>query len=544
MSEILVLSFQTQLSGVMETVLKSAMYEITRLVEDGFLEEVRRGQQEVTRSHKELESLRTLLQLAESKLKDGSRRTRCADCGRTAVHNEEMDERPPGTQNSVPLLSGCDLKLEEDPEAMWRSCGQETVDSSQEAPRLAPPTPPAPSPQFVGSLKEEEEAVLEPWRMKVNTQPSTAQVYTEEQRDSHTQPHTLVQSARDAIEFPPGDPEAKQITQTHRLAGSSPNHVRGLSIDSDRPTRASPLWPDHRMLDTDVGLPSNLQVVRDQPPSSEPTEMTQQARDAGYLAIKQEIILDSDVGEEEEEEEEEEKDEEGVSSSVGRYRVRPDNYNTHRSLGQEVMKLTGSFSKVDTGLEPQAATPQPNQSFRKHPHIPPANPSSAVSASSSSTSCHVFNNLNYRIPSKYKLSPQSLPRMRAYRDAAKRGGYIPYNRGTSHGGLAPATSQTATQQQGSQLQLHHPARLALRCPVCGKVFPHPSNLKAHQQTHTGERPFVCALCGRSFTKLSNLKAHRRVHTGERPYSCSDCGKRFTQKCNLKRHQRIHMENDI
>ncbi|KAM9769947.1 uncharacterized protein ACNS7B_006816 [Menidia menidia] len=113
---------------------------------------------------------------------------------------------------------------------------------------------------------------------------------------------------------------------------------------------------------------------------------------------------------------------------------------------------------------------------------------------------------------------------------------------TSHSHLGPAAAPPlplATAPGGVGVAVG--ARHLLRCGQCGKCFPHPSNLKTHLQTHSGERPFGCALCGRRFTKLSNLKAHRRVHTGERPYCCPACGKRFTQKCNLKRHQRIHLE---
>lgn len=61
--ETLVVTFHTQLSDVMETVVKTAMYEVTRLVEGGLLQEMKRRNQEV-------ESLRTKLQWAERKLID------------------------------------------------------------------------------------------------------------------------------------------------------------------------------------------------------------------------------------------------------------------------------------------------------------------------------------------------------------------------------------------------------------------------------------------------------------------------------------------
>ncbi|KAF3851974.1 hypothetical protein F7725_005329 [Dissostichus mawsoni] len=59
----LIVTFQTQLSDVMETVVKTAMFEVTRLVEDGFLEEMQRRNQEV-------EALRMELQWAERKIRD------------------------------------------------------------------------------------------------------------------------------------------------------------------------------------------------------------------------------------------------------------------------------------------------------------------------------------------------------------------------------------------------------------------------------------------------------------------------------------------
>ncbi|XP_016088803.1 uncharacterized protein [Sinocyclocheilus grahami] len=103
MSEAFFLTFQSQLSVVMETVLKSAMFEITRLVEDGFLEEVGHRKQEV-------EVLKRRLQLSESKLRERERewergrKTRCPDCGRTGESSSRDESQPVETVRGADSL--------------------------------------------------------------------------------------------------------------------------------------------------------------------------------------------------------------------------------------------------------------------------------------------------------------------------------------------------------------------------------------------------------------------------------------------------------
>lgn len=81
-----VVTFQSQLSCVMETVFKAAMYEITRLVEDSFLEEV-------TRCREQVDTLKRRLKWSESRRKEreaaGRRGGRCVDCGRVEISEDE-----------------------------------------------------------------------------------------------------------------------------------------------------------------------------------------------------------------------------------------------------------------------------------------------------------------------------------------------------------------------------------------------------------------------------------------------------------------------
>ncbi|MGH0187003.1 UNVERIFIED_CONTAM: hypothetical protein FKN15_023411 [Acipenser sinensis] len=77
------------------------------------------------------------------------------------------------------------------------------------------------------------------------------------------------------------------------------------------------------------------------------------------------------------------------------------------------------------------------------------------------------------------------------------------------------------------------------CSDCVKSFTVKQSLQYHQRTHTGERPYCCSDCGKSFSRADSLVLHQRTHTGEKTYCCSDCGKSFSCKQVLQKHQRIH-----
>ncbi|ESK88358.1 c2h2 conidiation transcription factor [Moniliophthora roreri MCA 2997] len=51
------------------------------------------------------------------------------------------------------------------------------------------------------------------------------------------------------------------------------------------------------------------------------------------------------------------------------------------------------------------------------------------------------------------------------------------------------------------------------CEICHKLFPRPSGLKTHMNTHNNVKPFPCTFpgCNRSFTVRSNAKRHLRTH---------------------------------
>ena len=70
-----------------------------------------------------------------------------------------------------------------------------------------------------------------------------------------------------------------------------------------------------------------------------------------------------------------------------------------------------------------------------------------------------------------------------------------------------------------------------KCQYCDQRFAFKSELEFHVTVHEGEPSFYCKHkdCNKGFVRLSDLKGHEETHTGEMHY-CPYCSLSANDKC--------------
>ncbi|XP_016416470.1 zinc finger protein 221 isoform X1 [Sinocyclocheilus rhinocerous] len=504
MSEALFLTFQSQLSVVMETVLKSAMFEITRLVEDSFLEEVGHRKQEV-------EVLKRRLQLSESKLREREwergRKTQCPDCGRTGGSSSRDESQP------VETVRGADSLC----------LGLSLRDQSTNHPTLT------------------EDAWSARQHLESNKQ-TTAHSHSKERNDVHPQ------NAKEIV-----TPNSNaQIHQDflQRLLGNSAVHSESTS---DFKPRVSDLDKSEKNVTLDKEMDSNhskllqsplAQDVHEDLPSSSPNGRVKTEIELDLLPVKEEEemvpvwdsvnrddgchaeMADPSQGELRGPCDQEEIQVESFPGLNSLNMPDATSYFTPYSVSTLVHQgIRAQHSHLCTTELMLSSIPE-----RSHSFVQPENGHRYPGLKSSVLYSH-----NDVCPGEKAMCHEQYPKCFSQ---DKHGTPEQIHAERSH----HCTHCGKTFARACDLKAHsliHKGKKPLSCPQCDQTFAYNFELKAHQRNHSGERPHICPHCGKAFARMSNFRQHQNIHTREKLFSCTQCGMRFNRATNLRVHLRRH-----
>ncbi|XP_023277855.1 zinc finger protein 500-like [Seriola lalandi dorsalis] len=520
-----IVTFQSQLSGVMETVFKAAMYEITRLVEDSFLEEV-------TRCREQVESLKRRLKWSEGRRKEreGDRRGRCIDCGRVAGSGEEKSR---ATEKSLKQESLLQEEINSSHGTDVETPDHEVEEAKPEAHSAIMATQsPGVQGEKLDRLLKEEALHITPetnesqgrWGVNLDETDTSGLPGTSKRDQKIPKCHVNWETGFDqrpesGHHGHSGDPSEPLFQNRYGMEDLSGFDKTGygdasmIEMDNLDGLQGS---PSH--LGEDLSYIGHYEGNMEAPEGSE-----HQAYQADARGNRRGL----------------------VSPPAG-------------SPSRTNIDVSGEFSCLLINEEGYLQDPSilyPGHvsgdsggrlSFRgQGTRIDPSLDSTEDIYSASDTYSDTLN-LGER------LQHQALGRggrrhtcnqcSMSFPDSASLKAHKQTHKGTGQGPPYSCTQCGKTFTQACNLKVHqriHSGQGLHLCSHCGKGFPSFSELKTHKCGQTGDKPYCCTVCGNKFSRLWNLKLHRRIHTQEKPHRCTMCDKSFTRADILKVHQRTH-----
>lgn len=109
-------------------------------------------------------------------------------------------------------------------------------------------------------------------------------------------------------------------------------------------------------------------------------------------------------------------------------------------------------------------------------------------------------------------------------------------------GVSPSNSISRQRVGPNGLKQKNPS--SYHCKLCPKSFTRAYNLRSHERTHSGVRPYICGTCAKTFARQHDRKRHEELHTGVKKFVCHGklkdgsewgCGKGFARADALGRH---------
>ncbi|XP_052364704.1 zinc finger protein 135-like isoform X47 [Oncorhynchus keta] len=571
-------TFQSQLSGVMETVFKAAMYEITRLVDDSFMKEM-------SRSREQVESLKKRLQLSENRRRDGDREVgrtgKCADCGRV---DEEAEERSSGTSQTG-VERGRGLKQEKVSGEEWSSCGGVTRETTFNDLEEAEAT----SPRIIsevgrGLTKHMEAEATSPRRIS-----EVGRGLTKHMEAEATSPRRISEVGRGLTKHMEAEATSpRRISESTEVGGQKLDSL--LKEEALHNTELQERW--EFCLDgadgSDVSGPSKSFIQQD----------LQRCQDDWASGLDQHPEPPGPEGEPEDPTDPLYRPRYSMEELGGAFEksgYSGDGGSDHLLDMEGLDRLPGSPSRlgalsygaaghyqVDLGRSEggdhhhRSHMPRPHQSRREQVGSPTPSPHPEVG----DRNCLLINEEGYLQDSSVLYPEHGVPESGSR--AGHRGltsihsGSSAHNNNTESlydaaddfglslnlrdrsqeqvtggGGRRHACNQcTMTFPDFGSLKAHKQTHKTGResgsgppysCTQCGKTFTQACNLKVHQRVHQAEGLHLCSHCGKGFTSFSDLKRHKCSQTTDKPYCCSICGNKFSRLWNLKLHQRIHTQ---